>query len=78
MNTTSSMPGTVKAAIALADAAVAREKCKNLVMKNRESGNTCTLDYAEQKIAYTAAKRRFRICLAGYIKAVSSSGNSVI
>ncbi|MBR4260017.1 MAG: hypothetical protein IKQ17_13365 [Kiritimatiellae bacterium] len=71
-------PKAVRAAIALAAAAVAREKCKNLVMKSRESGNTCTLDYAEQKIAYTAAKRRFRVCLAGYIRAVSASGNSVI
>ena len=62
-----------KAAIALADAAVAREKCKNLVRKSRESGNTCTRDYEKQIIAYKAAKRRYRVCLGSYIKEAPAS-----
>lgn len=63
---TSPTPEAVKAAMALADAAVAREKCKNLVRKRRESGNTCTREYEDLKVYYKAAKRRFRSCLATY------------
>lgn len=64
---------TAKAAIALADAAVAREKCKNLVRKSRESGNACTRDYEEQLAAYKVTKRRYRSCLSAYTAAKEGS-----
>ena len=68
MNTTSSMPGTVKAAIALADAAVAREKLKLILKEHRERGNTCTREFEDLKTSYQATKRRYRSCLAIYTK----------
>ena len=68
MNTTSSMPGTVKAAIALADAAVARENLKLTLIEHRERGDTCTHEFEELKDSYKAAKRRYRSCLAIYTK----------
>ena len=40
-----------KAAIALANAAVAREKYKNRMIERRDAGDTCTGDYKELKIA---------------------------
>ena len=55
-----------KAAIALANAAVAREKYKNRIIERRESGETCTEEYKELKIAYKGAKRKYRSCLAIY------------
>ena len=69
MNT---MPPTLAtAAFALADAAVTRERCKHLLMKLRESGNTCTRDYEELLAAYKTAKRRYRVCLKSYITEAS-------
>ena len=59
---------TAKAAIALADAAVTREKCKHHLMKHRECGNTCTREFEDLKSTYKAAKRRYRSCLEFYIK----------
>lgn len=55
-----------KAAIALANAAVAREKYKNRLIECRESGNTCADGYKELKIAYKGAKRKYRSRLAAY------------
>jgi hypothetical protein len=72
------MPGTVKAAIALADAAVARENLKLTLIEHRERGDTCTHKCEELKDSYKAAKHRYRSCLAIYIKKVSAFGNSVI
>ncbi len=63
MNT---MPEVVKAAVALADSAIARERLKRILMERRESGNTCTREYEDIKSSYKVAKRRYRAHLATY------------
>lgn len=69
----SDIQNAITVATALADAAVAREKYKRLLVKRRESGDTCTRDYEELLAAYKKAKRRYRVCLATYTSAKEGS-----
>lgn len=69
----SDIQNAITVATALADAAVAREKYKRLLVKRRESGDTCSHDYEDLKVAYKASKRRYRVCLATYTSAKEAS-----
>ena len=55
-------------AIALADAADVRERCKREINKERMSGTARVREHYMIRDAYKNAKRKFRLSLAKYIE----------